>query len=212
MRALLMVVAASFRLTAGLIRADDLYLVPDPIGGQVYSAAVATRFYPLFDHFFTVNLEFDLVAGNIGSGFFLISKFLITGLIFSIWHLGLPLFEIKIELILAAGCCKQIISELQYSYIVSESREKEVERFKVQGSGFSPAAGLEINQSNRSRNCKKANVEYRIMNIECRSKVFCLFYKKRLSEPTPPKRLRRPRAKPPFDILRFDIRYSAVRF
>jgi len=49
----------------------------------------------------------------------------------------LPLSDIKIELILNAGCCNQIISKLQYSYIVSESRGKEVERFRgseVQGS------------------------------------------------------------------------------
>jgi hypothetical protein len=46
----------------------------------------------------------------------------------------LPLSAIKIELILVAGCCNQIISKLQYGYIVSESREKEVERFR--GSGF----------------------------------------------------------------------------
>jgi len=39
------------------------------------------------------------------------------------------------------------------------------------------------------------------MNVECRMNVFCLFYKKRMSK-----------AKPPFDIQRFDIRYSAVRF
>jgi len=119
-----MVVATGFRLLSGLIRADDLYLVPDPIGGQVYSAAVATRFYPLFDHFFTVNLEFDFVAGNIGGEFFLISKILIAVLIFIIWHLCLPLFDIKIELILAAGCCKKRIPKLQYSYIVSESNSR----------------------------------------------------------------------------------------
>jgi hypothetical protein len=69
--------------------------------------------------------------------------------------------------------------------------------------GVSQAAGLKNGQSNRSRNKKKrmSNIEYRIMNIECRSNVFCLFYKKRLSEAIPP----------------FDIRYSifcgsAVRF
>jgi hypothetical protein len=55
-------------------------------------------------------------------------------------------------------------------------------------------------RSSGKRNVEKANIEYRIMNIECRSKVFCLFYK-RLSEAIPP----------------FDIRYSifcgsAVRF
>jgi len=54
-------------------------------------------------------------------------------------------------------------------------------------------------QSNQKRNFEKANNEYRIMNNEFRSKVFCLF-KKRLSA-----------AIPHFDILRFDIRYSAVR-
>jgi hypothetical protein len=30
-------------------------------------------------------------------------------------------------------------------------------------------------RSDRKRNSEKANIEYRIMNIECRSKVFCLF-------------------------------------
>ncbi|UCD82402.1 MAG: hypothetical protein JSW26_13540, partial [Desulfobacterales bacterium] len=53
------------------------------------------------------------------------------------------------------------------------------------------------------RNSKKANIEYRIMNIPPeadRRETFCLFYKKRLST-----------AKPPFDILRFDIRYSVRR-
>jgi hypothetical protein len=29
-------------------------------------------------------------------------------------------------------------------------------------------------QSDQKRNFEKANTEYRIMNIECRSKVFCL--------------------------------------
>jgi len=108
-----------FRRLSGLIGADDLDLVPDPIGGQIHSAAVATRLYPLFDHFFTVYLEFDLVAGNIGDEFLLISVILITGLIFIVWHLGLPLSDNKIELILAAGCCKQIMLKLHYSYIVS---------------------------------------------------------------------------------------------
>ena len=81
---------------AVLIRADYLYLVPDPIGGQIYSAAVSTRFYPLFDHFFTVYFEFDFVAGNIGE-LILISDILIAVLIFIIWHLDWPLIDIKIE-------------------------------------------------------------------------------------------------------------------
>ena len=48
--------------------------------------------------------------------------------------------------------------------------------------------------------------EYRIMNVEgmysARRELLCrtVYFKKRLSK-----------AKPPFDILRFDIRYSAVR-
>ena len=83
------------RRLAVLIRADDLYLVPDPIGWQINSAAVSTRFYPLFDHFFTVYFEFDFVAGNIGGEFFLISEILIAVLIFIIWHLDLPLSDIK---------------------------------------------------------------------------------------------------------------------
>jgi hypothetical protein len=82
---------------AVLIRADDLYLVPDPIGGQIYSAAVSTRFYPLFDHLLTVYFEFDFVAGHIGDEFILISEILIAVLIFIIWHLDWPLFDIKIE-------------------------------------------------------------------------------------------------------------------
>jgi hypothetical protein len=40
----------------------------------------------------------------------------------------------------------------------------EVKRFK--GSGFSPAADLKSGQSNRKRNFEKANIEYRIMNVE----------------------------------------------
>jgi hypothetical protein len=69
---------------AGLIRADDFYLVSDPIGRQIYPAAVATGFYPFFDHFFTVYFKFNLVAGTTGGEFFLISKILIGVLIFII--------------------------------------------------------------------------------------------------------------------------------
>ena len=45
-------------------------------------------------------------------------------------------------------------------------------------SDFSVAAGQKNGQSDRKRNSEKANIEYRIMNIECRSNEFCLFYKK----------------------------------
>jgi hypothetical protein len=44
-----------------------------------------------------------------------------------------------------------------------------------QCSGFSAASGLKSGQSNRKRNSEKANIEYRIMNVEYRSNVFCLF-------------------------------------
>ncbi len=57
-------------------------------------------------------------------------------------------------------------------------------------SGVSQAAGLRSGQSNRERNSKKENIEG--MNS--------VYFKKRLSK-----------AKPSFEILRFDIRYSAVR-
>ena len=67
---------------------------------------------------------------------------------------------------------------------------------KVKGSRFSPADG-----NKTAGLIEKETLKKRISNIECRSNEFCLFYKKRLSE-----------AIPPFDILRFDIRYSAVRF
>jgi hypothetical protein len=57
----------------------------------------------------------------------------------------------------------------------------------------SPAAGLKNGQFNRKINFEKANIEYRIMNVECRRDVFYLF-KQRLSA-----------AKPSFDILRFAV-------
>ena len=43
---------------------------------------------------------------------------------------------------------------------------------------MSSAAGLNSGQFNRKRNSEKANNEYRTRNIECRSNVFCLLYKK----------------------------------
>jgi hypothetical protein len=45
-------------------------------------------------------------------------------------------------------------------------------RYRSECSGFSAAAGLKNGQFNRERNVKKANIEYRIMNIECRRKEF----------------------------------------
>ena len=52
-------------------------------------------------------------------------------------------------------------------------------------------------QSNRKRNFEKANIEYRTRNVECRSNVFCLFYKK-LTE----------RSDSTLRYSIFDIRYS----
>jgi len=37
---------------------------------------------------------------------------------------------------------------------------------EVKVSGVSAAAGLKSGQSNRKRNSEKANIEYRIMNVE----------------------------------------------
>ena len=76
-------------------------------------------------------------------------------------------------------------------------------------SGVSPAAVLKSGQLNRKRNFKKANPpkadKYRIMNVESSGRQVlkeCIqsVLLKGLSE-----------AKPPFEILRFDIRNSAVR-
>ncbi len=71
---------------------------------------------------------------------------------------------------------------------------------------MSVAAGLKSGQSNRKKTLKK-----RISNIEVRYSIIIIF-EKRLSAPTPPKRLRRPRAIPHFivrnflfDILRFAV-------
>jgi len=77
-----------------LIRADDFYLMADPIRGQVYSAAVSTGLNPLFDHFFTIDLELDLAAGNIRGEILLVCEILIAALIFIIWHLDLPLSNV----------------------------------------------------------------------------------------------------------------------
>jgi hypothetical protein len=58
----------------------------------------------------------------------------------------------------------------------SEVQRQRVARFRgsglsgseVQGSGFSPAAGLKSGQSNQKRNSEKANIEYRTRNNEGR--------------------------------------------
>jgi hypothetical protein len=92
----------------------------DPIWREINSAAVSTGFNPLFDHLFTVYFEFDFAVGHIGGDFFFICGNLIAVLIFIIWHLDLPLSDIKIgaaaipllrglRLILVAGCCKHIV-------------------------------------------------------------------------------------------------------
>ena len=79
-----------------LIRTDNFYLMADPIWRQIDSAAVSTGFYPLFDHLFTVYFEFDFVVGHIGGEFFITCGALIAVLIFIVWHLDLPLPNIKI--------------------------------------------------------------------------------------------------------------------
>ena len=68
----------------------------DPIWRQIYPAAVAAGFNPLFDHLFTVDFEFDFVVGRIGGEYFFICGALIAVLIFIVWHLDLPLSDIKV--------------------------------------------------------------------------------------------------------------------
>ena len=79
-----------------LIRANNFNLMADPIWRQINSAAVSTRFNPLFDHLFTVYFEFDFVVGHIGGGFLIICGALIAVLNFIVWHLDLPLSNIRI--------------------------------------------------------------------------------------------------------------------
>jgi hypothetical protein len=82
---------------APLIRADNFYLMADPIRRKIYSAAVSTGFNPLFDHLFTIYFEFDFAIGRIGGELFFACGNLITVLDFIFWHLNLPLFDIKMD-------------------------------------------------------------------------------------------------------------------
>ena len=80
----------------GLIGSDDFYLVANPIRRQIYPAAVATGFDPLFDHLLTVYFKFHLANRCFSSGFFLIIVFLHI-YIFCIRHVKkpLPFFELS---------------------------------------------------------------------------------------------------------------------
>ena len=49
-----------------------------------------------------------------------------------------------------------------------------VQRLNVLGSQFSPDAGRQSGQFDRKRNCEKANIEYRILNVECRMSKQCI--------------------------------------
>ena len=92
-----MAVATGFRFAAGLIRADDLYLVPDPIRRKINPAAVSARLDPLFKHFFTVYLEFDLSVGSVRDGFFVIFGILIASVTFFVWHGVWPHIRMQIS-------------------------------------------------------------------------------------------------------------------
>jgi hypothetical protein len=73
-----------------LIGSDDFHLVADPIGRQIDPAAVATGFYPLFDHFLTVYFKFHLAIRCLSArSVFILDRFLI--LIFYIRHGEMPL-------------------------------------------------------------------------------------------------------------------------
>ena len=62
----------------------------------------------------------------------------------------------------------------------------EVQGFWVQGSllplAWKAASQIEKETLKKRILQRRINIEYRIMNIECRSNEFCLFYKKRLSD------------------------------
>jgi hypothetical protein len=51
-------------VAAGSIDTNNLHVMTDPIGGQIDPAAIATGLDHLFDQFFTVNFEFDLLLIN----------------------------------------------------------------------------------------------------------------------------------------------------
>ena len=73
-----------------LIGTNDFYLVTDPIWRKIYSAAVSAGLDPLFKHFFTVYLEFDLtVGGPPGNVFFVFGKLIIV-VRFFFWHGAWP--------------------------------------------------------------------------------------------------------------------------
>ena len=80
---------------AELVRADNLYFVTDPIGGQIYSTTVPTRFHPFFDHFFAVYFKFNLAIGKIDARSVIICGTLVAVLAFILWHVDLPLFVTK---------------------------------------------------------------------------------------------------------------------
>ena len=82
-----------FRRLTGLIRADDFYLVSDPIWRKINSAAVTAGLDPLFKHFFTVYLEFDLTVGSPLDKVFVVLGKLITIVRFFFWHGAWPHFS-----------------------------------------------------------------------------------------------------------------------
>ena len=64
----------------------------DPIRGEVNPAAVAAELDVLFDHLFTVDFKFHLIAGELRRRFlFMIDVACFIWTLF-VWHLGFPPF------------------------------------------------------------------------------------------------------------------------
>ena len=70
----------------------------DPIRRKINSAAVSARLDPLFKHFFTEDLEFDLAVESVNDRFFVIFGILIAIVTFFVWHGVWPHFWIHVRI------------------------------------------------------------------------------------------------------------------
>ena len=64
----------------------------DPIRGEVNPAAVAAELHVFFDHLFTVDFEFYLIAGKLHRYFLLMIVVVCLVWTFFVCHLGFPPF------------------------------------------------------------------------------------------------------------------------
>ena len=91
---------------------------------------------------------------------------------------AIPHFDIRYSIFCGSlfsptADCQSDQSNHQQTVPFWRSFIQEVQGSEVQGSGFSAAAGQKNGRSNRKRNPEKENIEYRIMNVECRRNEFC---------------------------------------